>query len=108
MRLFSGWLLRAGDRELEVLRLRTAGSNSDRGGLRPQLLMPGGDVVGASVEAWVRELRVRAGGRDDGVREDGDVGAHPRVNVALDVEDVLRLVEHRGCLLERPRHPLVE
>src|SRR5207237_7481975 len=93
MRLFSGSLLRGGDGELEVLGLRIAGANRDRGGLRPQLLVPGRDLVGPRIEARNRELPVRARRREEGMGEDGHVGAHPWVDVALDVEDPLLFVD---------------
>src|SRR5215510_3668014 len=98
MRAVSGWLL-CGDGELEVLGLRAAGGDRDRDRLRSELLVPGGDLVGPRVEAGDRVLPVGARRREERMREDADVGAHPRMDVALHVEDVLRLVEHRARLL---------
>src|SRR5687768_5338323 len=40
--------------------------------------------------------------------EDADVGAHPWMNVALDLEHRLRLGERRGHLLDRRRLSAVE
>src|SRR5918999_936559 len=85
MRLFSGSLLR-GHSELEVLRLRIGGADRDRGLLRPQLLVPGGDLVGPRVETGDRELPVVARDREERMGEGADVRAHPGVYVALDQE----------------------
>src|SRR4029453_414118 len=99
MRLFSRSLLR-GKGELEALGLRVAGAHRDRGGLRSQPLVPGGDLVGARVEARDRELPVRARHRIERMGEDAEVGAHPGVDVTLDVENRLRLVEARRDFLD--------
>src|SRR5436309_1143133 len=108
MRLFSGWLLRGGSGELEVLRLRVVRANRDRRGLRSQLLVPGADRIGSRVETRNRELSVLSGYREERMREHGDVGLHPRVHVALDLEEVLRLAERRARFLHVCRHRPVE
>ena len=94
--------------ELEVLALGFVGSDRNRSRLCSEPLMPRRDLVGARIEPGDRELPVGAGHREEGVGEHGQVGAHPGVDVALDVEHVLRLGEHRRRFLERRRHALVE
>src|SRR5687767_2557532 len=101
------WLLR-GNGELEVLGLLVVGGNGDRGGLRPQSLVPCGDLISSRVEARDREFAVGASRREERMREHADVGAHPWVNVALDLEDVLRLGKRRAGLLQGRRHRAVE
>src|ERR1044071_3234065 len=105
----SGWdSLLCGEGELEVLALCFVGTHRDRGRLRSQPLMPRGDFIGPRVEARDGELPVRAGHRVERIAEYTEVGAHPRMNVALDMEDRLRLGKGRRNLFDRGCHPLVE
>src|SRR5690349_1054711 len=94
--------------ELEVLCLGLVGANRDVGGLRPELLVPGRDLVSPRVETRDRELPVRARHRIEGMGKDAEIGFHPGVDVALDAEDCLRLVELRGRFLAGGRKRLVE
>src|SRR4030095_2502774 len=86
-------LLGPGYAELEVLGLGITGANRDRGRLRSQPLVPGGDLIAPRVKTRDRELPVRARHREEGMRKNADIGAHPGADAALDLEHVLRLGE---------------
>src|SRR5262245_24234374 len=62
--------------------------------LRPQLLVPGFDLVASRGQAADLEAPVGSRHGEERMVRDGDPGAHPRVDVALDLE-------HRFGLGER-------
>src|SRR5438093_13289192 len=77
--------------EGEVRRLRLAGADSHGLRLRPELLVPGVDGVRAGGEILDRERAVRAGRREERMRQHAHPGVHPAVHVALERN------HHLGC-----------
>src|SRR5690349_733447 len=79
-------LFRGGYSELEGLGLGLVGPNRDGCRLCAQALLPGRDLICARVQTRDRELPVGIRDRVERMGEDTKVGAHPGVDVALDVE----------------------
>src|SRR5690349_20359716 len=82
--------------ELEAHLGRLLRLDGDLAGLRAQALVPGLERVLAGRHLGDRVRAVVGGHREEGVAGDGHVAGHPGVDVALELDDLARVVELLG------------